>query len=640
MASEITATRVRARARPIARVAELGWPASAWGAIGVTTLFIGITCWWLAQDRSIPIFDAGLHLNLALSVQKELAAGNLGKALTLSVPYPPFAYLIGSLGITLGGVGVAPPILAENLVFVTLLALGCYKVGRLAFSPLAGLLAVVFALGSPLLAAQFHVFMTDAPETAMVAVSVWLIIASEGFTKLRTCAIAGVAVGLGMLTKEPFPIFVLGVGLVTLVRGARPPGARPPGARPPGARPPGARPPGARPPGRRAWLGAGVFAAVALIIALPWYVHEHKLIQGVGDQATAPSSAYSNQEGPAPKDIAPPRLSSANLEWYMWNLDNVELGLPLLLLAAAGFVWTVAGLVRSRPRSLVPGRARPPAPRVASEQLRHGRGGRGGQTKAGNRAERSRGASPREGTRAAATVPVTRERPSPVSPLALELTVGAVVAWLILTETYFHDTRYSMPLLLYPAVFAAGWIAHFTGRARAMAVGALVVVVVVNMLGSTFGVGKQYRITLPGASPTALQQPGYLTLYPGGFLVAGPHRDGDLLGTLRALRRHGVRYLVWNQRQGTIEPYFSNGGLAVLAQIAQLEQPAPGARVSALGKQVAVLAHGKIAPGEVAPCLTLDDGTGVWIRIGNPAAAGAQDYCPLPRPRYYGPKQP
>ena len=108
MASEVTAPRVRARATPLARVAELGWPAPAWGAIGVTALFIGITCWWLTQDHSIPIFDAGLHLNLALNVHQELAAGHLGEALTLSVPYPPFAYLVGALGITIGGVGVAP----------------------------------------------------------------------------------------------------------------------------------------------------------------------------------------------------------------------------------------------------------------------------------------------------------------------------------------------------------------------------------------------------------------------------------------------------------------------------------------------------------------------------------------------------
>ncbi len=610
MASEVTAPRVRARAAPLARLAELGWPAPAWGAIGITTLFIGITCWWLAKDRSIPIFDAGLHLNLALNVQKELAAGNLGTALTLSVPYPPFAYLIGSLGITIGGVGVAPPIIAENLVFVTLLALGCYKVGRLAFSPLAGLLAVVFALGSPLVAAQFHVFMTDAPETAMVSVSVWLVIASEGFTKLRTCAVAGVAVGLGMLTKEPFPIFVLGVGLVTLWRG-----------------------------GRRAWPGVAVFAAIALALALPWYIHEHALIQGIGDQATASSSAYQSAAGPAPKDIAPPRLSFANLEWYTWNLDNVELGLPLLLLAAAGFVWTVAGFVPRRVRSSAAEGVRPGA-RSSSEgsASRQGRGGKAGQTRAKSSPARSSGWKPRAGSRAAAAQ-VTRER-APVSPLALELTVGAFVAWAILTETFFHDTRYSMPLLLYPAVFAGGWIAHFSGRWRVVAVGVLAAVVVANMMGSTFGVGTQYRITLPGASPTALQQPGYLTLYPGGFLVSGPHRDGDLLGTLQALQRDGVRYVTWNQQQGAIEPYFSNGGLAVLAQIAGLKEPTPGTPRQVVGRRIAELAHGKIVPGEVSPCVTLDDGTGVWIRIGNPAAPGAQDFCPLPRPHYYGPKQP
>jgi 4-amino-4-deoxy-L-arabinose transferase-like glycosyltransferase len=603
MASESTAPRLRARASPIARLAELGWPAPAWGAIGVVVLFIGITCWWLAQDRSIPIFDAGLHLSFALSVHQELAAGNLGQALTLTVPYPPFAYLIGSLGIALGGVGVAPPILAENLVFVTLLALGCYKVGRLAFSPLAGLLAVVFALGSPLVSAQFHVFMTDAPETAMVAVSIWLVIATEGFTKLRACAIAGVVVGLGMLTKEPFPIFVLGVGLVTLGRG-----------------------------GRRAWPGVAVFAAIALALALPWYIHEHSLIQGIGNQATAPSSAYPNSAGPDPKDIAPPRLSSANLEWYMWNLDNVELGLPLLLIAAAGFIWTLAGFVRRRSRADTAAGPRP-GTRASSEAQKQG-GRQGGQMR-----EKSppTGWKPRAGSRASAAR-ADRERSS-VSPLALELTVGAFVAWALLTETYFHDTRYSMPLLIYPAVFAAGWIAHFTGRWRAVAVGTLVVVAAANTLGSTFGVGTQYRIALPGASPTALEQSGYLTLYPGGFLVSGPHRDGDLLATLQALRREGVRYLSWNQQQATDEPDFSNGGVTVFAQIAQLQGLAPGVQPGTLGRSVAELAHGKITPHEPAPCVTLDDGTGVWIRIGNPTAAGAQDYCPLPRPHYYGPKQ-
>jgi hypothetical protein len=544
MATDIGAPRLRARITPAARVAELDWPAPAWGAIGVTALFIAITWWWLTQDHSIPIYDAGLHLSLGINVHRELSAGHLEKALTLTAPYPPFAYLIGSLGILLGGVGITPMVLTENLVFVTLLALGCYKVGRLAFGPSAGLLAVVFALGSPLITAQFHVFMTDAPETAMVAVSVWLIIATEHFTKLRVCAFAGLAVGLGMLTKEPFPIFVLGVVLVTAVRG-----------------------------GRHAWRGMAVFAVVALVIALPWYIREHAVIQGLGNEATASSSAFPNPAGPAPKGIAPPRLSSANLEWYFWNMVNVQLLVPLFVLAAAGWVWTMLGFLRRRP----------------------------------------------------------------VSSLAIELAVGSFVAWLILTETFFHDTRYSMPLLIYPAVFAAGWIVNLAHRWRLAATVALVLIAVANTLGVTFGVWNTQRIALPGASAADLQEPGYLRFYSDGFLVSGPRRDGDLLATLQALQHEGVRRVTWAQEEA-LEPDFSNGGVVALAQIAGLE-PTDDVHFSALGPHDVVLAHGKIEAHEVPPCVTLDDGTGVWMRIGDPNAPGAQDYCPLPRPHYYGPKQ-
>jgi hypothetical protein len=612
MATDISAARLRARNTPLARVAELGWPAPAWGAIGVTALFIGVTCWWLTQDRSIPIFDAGLHLGLVIAVHHELSVGHLGTALTLAVPYPPFSYLVGSLGLTIGGVGVAPPIVAENLVFVTLLALGCYKVGRLAFGPAAGLLAVVFALGSPMIATQFHVFMTDAPETAMVAASIWLIIATEGFSKLRICAVAGLVVGLGMLTKEPFPIFILGVLLVTAVRG-----------------------------GKRSWRGLALFAAVALAIALPWYISELSVIKGLGNEATAPSSAFPTHTGPAPNGIAPPRLSSANLEWYLWNLDNFQLGLPLLIFAAVGFLWTAASLVprRRRPRTTGGARREPAASSGAGRSARKPdrRLPAANPERRNPRARDPERRNPRARGRYRGVAALQGDHA--VSPLALELTVGAFLAWLILTETYFHDTRYSMPLLIYPAVFAAGWLVRLPRRWRSVAVAVFIAVVAVNTLKSDFSVGSEYQIALPGASTADLQLPGYLTLYPGAFLVQGPERDGDLLATFEALRRDGVRFLAWNQLQGQ-EPDFSNGGLSAFAEIAQLGSPAPGASLAALGQSVATLAHGKIVPHEAPPCVTLDDGSGIWIRIGDPTAAGSQDYCPLPRPHYYGPRQP
>jgi hypothetical protein len=539
MATHADARRLRTGVSSTARGAVPDWPAPAFAAIGVTVLFIALTCWWTSQDHTIPIFDAGLHLSLAVEVYRQLGAGHIGAALTRTTPYPPLSYLVGCLGLLFGGYGVAQPIIAENIVFVTLLALGCYKVGRLAFGPLAGLLAVVVALGSPLVMAQFHVFMTDVPETAMVAVSVWLIIATVGFSRLRMCAVAGLAVGLGMLTKEPFGIFVVGIAGVTLWRGGRP-----------------------------AWRGFLLFAAIALAIALPWYIAEWHQISSIGNEAASSATTYNTYRIAG---VAPPRLSAANLEWYLWNLVNAQLYIPLFLFAAVGWLWTVIELARRRV----------------------------------------------------------------VSPLALELVVGSFLAWAVLTETFIHDTRYSMPLTIYIAVFAAGWVVRLRGRVRLAVAGALVAVAVANTLGTSFSVGQQLRVVLPGATPNTLEQPGTLTFYEDiGFLASGPKRDGDLLGMLRALRQQGVQAVGWNPNE-TTEPDFSEGGVAALVAIANLKTFPEGITEEQLTPHDAVLAHGKVSPNEPPPCVTLDDGTGIWLALGNQRRGGTRYFCPYPKPHYY-----
>jgi hypothetical protein len=546
------ATEVEPRSRrpalapAIARIARPSWPAPAWGAIGVTALFIGITCWWLSQDHHVPIWDAGLHLAFVFNIHQALSEGDLGAAFTTSAPYPPFAYLVGALGVALGGLGVNSVIITENVVFVSLLALGCYQVGRLAFSPLAGLLAVVFALGSPLIIGQFHLFLTDAPETAMVALAVWLVIATDRFSRPGVSAIAGVAFGLGMLTKEPFTVFVIGVVAVTAVRGGLP-----------------------------AWRGIAIFAVIALAIALPWYIHERAQLEAIKTEATAPSNKIPVPSPQSPKGIAPPRLSQENLQWYLWNFVNWQLWLPLFLFAAVGWWWTIVGFVRRRP----------------------------------------------------------------VSRLAVELTVGAFVAWLIVTETYAHDVRYSMPLLLYLAVFGSGWIVALKPRWRALAASALVLVAVVNTLGVSFGDGKPVGITLAGAQPKDLEDPGIITIYSnGGFAIGPPTREGDLLAMLQALRHNGVRNITW-PRTDALEPDFTDIGVNVLSRIAGLTALGQVAQVTSLTRQDAILVRGKILPHEAPPCVNLEDHYGVWVRIGNPVAHGAQDYCPLPKPHYYGPPE-
>jgi Dolichyl-phosphate-mannose-protein mannosyltransferase len=285
--------------------------AYAWGAIAAVIVFIAITCWWLTQDRGVPIFDAGDQLETALLYRGMLAAGNIFGPFTFNNIYPILGHVVGALAALIGGANVASPIIGENVVFVPVLALGCYQAGRLLYGPLAGLLAVLFVLGSPLLISTFHVFLLDAPLTAMVAVALWLVLASEDFSRVGFSATAGLAVGLGVNVKVQFALFLAVLVLAVLAHG-----------------------------GWRNWRGFTVFVVVALAVGLPWYVEHASEVKEMFELASS--------GGGTPPGNIPIRYSTTNLLWYFWSVLNSQLLLPLFLLAVTGFFWTLVSVVRDR----------------------------------------------------------------------------------------------------------------------------------------------------------------------------------------------------------------------------------------------------------------------------------------------------
>lgn len=299
----------RARAIGLDRVSP--W---AWGAAALVVGFVGLTAWWLSVDRGVPYNDGAQHLFYAFSFRDALDHGALLRAVGEGNFYPPGTYLFGAFATLVGGVSIATPILAQNLVYVPLLALACYQLGRMAAGPSAGLLAVAFALGAPLVIEQFHVFMLDAPQTALVAATVWLLLASERFARVGVAALAGLTLGLAVLTKELAPAFVVGVLACTLVRGG----------------------------GWRSWRGIMAFAVVALAVGAPWYVrqialgHTHLLLEAAGSGRDVPAAA------------APPIRSLANLAWYMWATLDGLLFAPLFAFAAVGVAAAVVRVTRTR----------------------------------------------------------------------------------------------------------------------------------------------------------------------------------------------------------------------------------------------------------------------------------------------------
>lgn len=247
---------------------------------------------------------------MAFRYHDMISAGNLLGPFTQPSIYPILGGIVGALATFIGGVNVASPIIGENLVFVPLLALGSYQTGRLLFGRQAGMLAVFFALGSPLLIAQFHVFMLDAPLTALVSMSVWLILASADFSRPGVAGLAGLVVGLGFNMKSQFPLFAAGLVLVVLLHG-----------------------------GWRNWRGFAIFCLVAGLVGAPWYVFHFSELGTLLELGGAASGA-------APGNV-PATFSTDNLFWYFQSVLNPQLLAPLFVLAVGGALWMLVMAVRS-----------------------------------------------------------------------------------------------------------------------------------------------------------------------------------------------------------------------------------------------------------------------------------------------------
>jgi hypothetical protein len=301
------------RAGRLERIDACGWAAAA-----LTLGFIGLTAWWLSVDRSVQYNDGAQHLFFAFGLRDALDHGALLRALGYGGSfYPPATYLLGALSTVVGGASVATPILAQNVVYVPLLAASCYALGRRTHAPpapSAGLFAVVFVLGAPLIAEQFHVFMLDAPLAALVAATICLLVVSDRFARVGVAALAGVAFGLAIATKELAPAYVVGVLACVLARG-----------------------------GWRNWRGLLAFAALTLAIGAPWYVRQLTLGQG----GLLLEAAGSGRDVPAA--AAPPTVSLANLAWYGWATLNGLLFAPLFAFAAIGVGTAIVRVTRARP---------------------------------------------------------------------------------------------------------------------------------------------------------------------------------------------------------------------------------------------------------------------------------------------------
>lgn len=289
--------------------------------------FLAVSVWWIVADSSILDWDSGRHVRFTWDMRTAIGDGDLLAPITQDNlnHYPPLLYLVGSLGMVIGGwQSIDSAMLAMNFVFVPLLALGCWGVARLAYGELAGVLAAVFALGTPIVVSAFHLYMLDVPQAAMVATTIWLVLLSRRFERVGISALAGAAGAGALLLKPTSVIFLTGAVAVVLLRGGW-----------------------KRPAGLAAFFGVGA------ILCGPWYLDHWDQVRGLTSGAVAastgpPGGGAGGGGGPATTYITPARISDENATWYAWNLLNVQLLAPLFLAFVAGTVVAVVRFWRTR----------------------------------------------------------------------------------------------------------------------------------------------------------------------------------------------------------------------------------------------------------------------------------------------------
>ncbi len=279
-------------------------------------------------DQSVHLRDSVVYERI-LSHPSLLANGVLGAILhgsedfpllTPSGYYPPLVPGITALLYRVAGRSYGTA-MATQILFLVLLVFGTWALGNRLLGAPVGLAAALMLLAAPGIRLNAEEYMLDLPLAAMVAVSVWGLLTSDGFARRDRSLVFGVLAGAGMLTKWTFflflglpVLFVLASGLADSSRLSAPRSPR--------------------------WCNFALALLAGGVVATPYYVPilpilVNKTIVHAGGAADGFSTPF----------------TSASVLYYIEALPRTLFGWPLTITAAIGllgFLWRGGDTGRAR----------------------------------------------------------------------------------------------------------------------------------------------------------------------------------------------------------------------------------------------------------------------------------------------------
>lgn len=166
---------------------------------------------WLKIDTYPLLWDAAAHFFDSLRIF-ELLKGN-GLNFIFKIPeinreYPIFVPLITASFYKITGISEDIAVFISGSIFLGILMFSVYGITKNIYNKNSGLLAAFLVAAYPIIFGHSRVFMYDLPLTAMVCLGIYSYQVSDNFRKIGGSIIFGIVLGLGMLTKFTFFVFI------------------------------------------------------------------------------------------------------------------------------------------------------------------------------------------------------------------------------------------------------------------------------------------------------------------------------------------------------------------------------------------------------------------------------------------------
>jgi 4-amino-4-deoxy-L-arabinose transferase-like glycosyltransferase len=191
-----------------------------WLLIGALVLFHAVNNWiWLVGNVTWTGWDKARHLTQSLNFSQMLSPPTIRSLFDLMIAdsiRPPLVPASAAVMYWLFGrsADIATMI---NVVYMAIALAATYGLGRRWAGRRLGFVSVILLAFFPMFYAMSRHFYLEFALMAMVALTVYLLVATDGFQRRGISILFGLSLGLGLLTKRTFAVFLTGPLIVAIL---------------------------------------------------------------------------------------------------------------------------------------------------------------------------------------------------------------------------------------------------------------------------------------------------------------------------------------------------------------------------------------------------------------------------------------